>query len=235
MFSIRSGSARLPVAPLATLATLAVLATAWAASAHVCARPIVMTMSGGGMAGMAMSGDMPGMDMASGAMPMLQMPGGTVMLCPVVAALIALSTLLGAWAIVTAARDPHRALTALLLVRVLARLPLLRTFGALVGAGGLAVAAIVAVDGHASFSLPLLVTLVLLLAGTSLAAAIGSVAVSRFVLAWCARVLVAIRAAIAQRPGGFRALRRRAARALHAALVAIAFGRGLRAPPLPAH
>ena len=118
MGSPRSGS-RVPVAPLAALFTLAVLAIAWVASAHVCARPIVVSMSGASM---------PGMDMGSMPMATAQTPFGTVTICPVVLGLIALSTLLAAWAIVTGWRDRHRALTLTVLARTLARLPVLRTF-----------------------------------------------------------------------------------------------------------
>jgi hypothetical protein len=218
-----------PIAPLAALFTLAVLAMAWAASAHVCARPLVMDMSGMSMA------TMPGMDMASGTMPMLQTPAGSVMLCPVVVGLIVLSTLLGAWSIVTASRDRHRTLTLTLLVRALARLPVLRTFGALVAAGALAIAAIVAVDGHGAFSLALAVTLAALLGGIAIGATIASLVLARCILALCARLLIAVIGAIAERRTAGRTWNRRSMRAPRACVVAIVSGRGLRAPPLPAH
>jgi hypothetical protein len=215
---------------------------AWVASAHVCARPIVLSMPAGAsmprmdMPGMDMSGmDMSGMDMASGSMPMLRTPAGTMMLCPVVVGLIALSALLGTWAIVTACRDRHRALTLRVLMRALAQLPVVRTFGALAGAGGLAIAAIVAVDGHGSFGPALVVTLTFILAGISLGATIASLVLARCITALYARLLIAVAGAIAARRGPQRAFRLPAPCPPHAAVVAITFGRGLRAPPPPAH
>jgi len=167
------------------------------------------------------------------AMPMMDTPVGTVMICPVVLGLIGLSVLLAGWALVAAWRDRHRALTLAVLVRTLARLPVLRSFAALALGGGLAIAAIVAVDGGTSFSLSLGLTLALVLAGISIGATLGSLAVARAIVALCARLIVAIAGAIAERrstPGFARSLRRRP---LHAPVVALAFGRGLRAPPLP--
>ena len=220
MISVRSGSSRVPLAPLAALFAFAVLAMAWVASARVCARPIAMN---------AMSTSMP--------MPMpMAMPAGTAMICPVVVGLIVLSTVLAAWAIVTVSRDRRRASTLTGVVRALARLPVLRTFGALVAGGGVAIAAIVAVDGGVAFDPSLCAMLALTLAGISIATTLTALVVARCVVALCVRLLVAIAGAIGERRGAVRAFRRRALRAAHASVVAIATGRGLRAPPLlPAH
>ena len=211
MTSVRSGSSRVPLAPLAALFAFAVLAMAWVASARVCARPIAMD---------AMS---------------MPMPAGPAMICPVVVGLIVLSTVLAAWAILTVSRDRQRAATLTGVLRALARLPVLRTFGALVAGGGVAIAAIVAVDGGVAFDPSLCAMLALTLAGISIAATLAALMFARCVIALCARLLVVIAGAIAQRRGAVR-VRRRALRAAHASVVATATGRGLRAPPLlPAH
>jgi hypothetical protein len=225
MGSPRGGS-RVPVAPLAALFTLAVLAIAWVASAHVCARPIVVSMSGASM---------PGMDMGSMPMATAQTPFGTVTICPVVLGLIALSTLLAAWAIVTGWRDRHRALTLTVLARTLARLPVLPTFVALAASGGLAIGTIVAVDGGVALSLALCATLAAILAGVSIVATLCSLALARVILALCERLIVALACAIGERVAGARSLGTIAFRPVSIASFPLSFGRGLRAPPLPAH
>jgi hypothetical protein len=251
MISIRSGSTRVPLAPLAALFALAVLAMAWIASSSICARPIVVHLTGAAssatmpmdMSGMDMSGmdmshmDMSHMDMAGdmGAMPMMKTPAGSVMICPVVLGLIGISTLLAGWALIAAWRDRDRTLTLAVLVRALARLPVLRTFAALSLAGGLAIAAIVAVDGGTTFSLSLGVMLAFVLSGISIAATLCSLVAARAIVALCARLIVVIVGAIAERRTAARFARSLRRRPLHAPVVALAFGRGLRAPPLPAH
>jgi len=246
MISIRSGSTRVPLAPLAALFALAVLAMAWIASSSICARPIVVHLTGAAssatmpmdMSGMDMSHmDMPHMDMAGdmGAMPMMKTPAGSVMICPVVLGLIGISTLLAGWALIAAWRDRDRTLTLAVLVRALARLPVLRTFAALALAGGLAIAAIVAVDGGTTFSLSLGVMLAFVLSGISIAATLCSLVAARAIVALCARLIVVIAGAIAERRTAARFARSLRRRPLHAPVVALAFGRGLRAPPLPAH
>jgi hypothetical protein len=242
MISIRSGATRVPLAPLAALFAFAVLAMAWVASARVCARPIVVQLTGAASSAtmpMDMSGmDMSHMSMSGGdmnAMPMMNTPVGSVMICPVVLGLIGISTLLAGWALVAAWRDRHRALTLAVLVRALARLPVLRTFAALALAGGLAIAAIVAVDGGTTFSLSLGVMLAFVLAGISIAATLCSLVAARAIVALCARLIVAIAGASAARRTAVRFARSPRRRPLHAPVVALAFGRGLRAPPLPAH
>jgi hypothetical protein len=218
MLSIRSGSARIPVAPLASLFALAVLAMAWVASAHVCARPIVMA-------------SMPGMDMTSMPMPSAQTPFGSVTICPVVLGLIVLSTLLAAWAIVTCRRDPHAAVSYGVLARTLARLPVFPTFVALASSGGLAIGTIVAVDGGVALSLSLCATLAALLAGIALAATLCSLGLARLALALCARLIVTLARAIGERAAPVRASFIAPIRPLPVAAFPIAFGRGLRAPP----
>jgi hypothetical protein len=241
---LRNGSARAPLAPLAALFSFAVLAMTWVASARVCARPIVVHLCGGAKAGTSMARmDMSGMDMshmdmsgmAMAGMPTVNTPVGSVMICPVVVGLIVLATTLAAWALIAGWRDRHRALTLAVLVRALARLPVLRTFAALSLTGGLAIATIVAVDGGTTFSASLCAFLTILLAGASIAATLCSLAVARCIVALCARLFVAIAGAIAERRVASRTYRALRRRPLHAPVVAIAFGRGLRAPPLPAH
>jgi hypothetical protein len=213
MLSIRSGSARVPVAPLVSLFALFLLAMTWVVSSRICARPVAMAMPMDGM-------------------PMSAMPAGGVMLCPVVVVMIVLSTLAAAWALLAMWRDPHRSLDAANLARMLARLPIVPTVAVLLAGGALGAGAIVAVDGGALLSFSLCATLVASLGAMSLAATLGSLALARFALALCARLLRAVERAIARRPSAtFRyvalAPRVRSVRS------AIDFGRGLRAPPSP--
>jgi hypothetical protein len=204
------------------------------ASTRICARPVVVQLCGGAKAALAMSQmNMPGMDM--GTMPTMATPVGSVMICPVVMGLIVLSTVLAAWSLFTAWHDRHRVVTLTRLVRVLARLPVVRTFASLALAGGLAIATIVAVDGGTTPSLALALTLTVLLAAISIAATLGSLAIARCIVALCARFIVAIAGAIAERRAAARSYRSLRRRPFHATLVALVFGRGLRAPPLPAH
>ena len=201
-----------PLAPLAALFALAVMATAWVASTRICAHPIAMQMDNA----------------------MLPMPAhGAVMLCPVVVGLIVLSTLLSAWALVTGWRDRHRALTLTVITRVLARLPMMQTFAALAAAGGIAIGTIVAVDGGSAIDPSLCALLASILAASSLIATFGAVLIARVVLAFCARILLALARAIGERRAVARAIRRR--RALPHRFYSITFGRDLRAPPPPAH
>jgi hypothetical protein len=232
MISFRSGATLAPLAPLAALFAFAVLAMAWVASARVCARPLLVHL-----AGAASSANMP-MDMSQigmSAMPTMSTPAGGVMICPVVLGLIVLSTLLAGWALIAAWRDRHRAVTLAMLVRALAHLPVLRTFAALALTGGLAIAAIVAVDGGTTYSLSLGLVLALVLAGISIAATLCALIVARAIVALCARLIVAIAGAIGERSSALRFARSLRRRPLHAPVVSLAFGRGLRAPPLPAH
>jgi hypothetical protein len=231
---MRFGPSRVPLAPLAALFTFTVLAIAWVASAHLCTRPIVVQLCGGGA--MTMDGSaMPGMAATTMPMAMAHTPFGDVMVCPVVLGLIVLSAALGTWAIVSGWRDPDRLLSLTVLVRSLARLPVLRTFALLAGGGGLAMGTIVAVDGHTALSLSLCATLALILAGISSVATLCSVAIARLVVAFCTRLIVALARAIAYRRPRPALSCRVAARPPQAAVVPTAFGRGLRAPPLPAH
>ncbi len=165
---------------------------------------------------------------------MMPMPmHGAVMLCPVVVGLIALSTLLSAWALVTGWRDRHRALTLAVMMRTLARLPVMRTFGALAAAGGIAIGTIVAVDGGSAIDPSLCAVLASILAAASLVATFGAVLIARVVLAFCARIFLAFVRSVGERRSATRAIRR--PRALPHRFRSITFGRGLRAPPLPAH
>jgi hypothetical protein len=237
MISIRSGAMRVPLAPLAALFAFAVLAMAWVASARICARPIVVHLCGA-KAAASMPMDMSSMTMSAAdmsAMPMMSTPVGSVMICPVVLGLIVIATLLAGWALIAAWRDRHRALTLTVLVRALARLPVLRTFAVLAIAGGLAIAAIVAVDGQTSFSLALGLVLACMLGGISILATLCSLIAARAIVALCARLIVVIAGAIADRRIAARFTRNLRRRPLHAPVVSLAFGRGLRAPPLPAH
>jgi hypothetical protein len=224
MHANHSGS-RIPVAPFAALFALAVSAIAWVGSAHVCARPMVV----------AMPGSMAGMDMGSMPMATAQTPFGAVTICPVVLGLIVLSTALAAWAIAAGWRDRHRAVTLTVLARTLARLPVLHTFVALAASGGLAIGTIVAVDGGVALSLPLCATLAGILAGISIVATLCSLALARLILALCARLILALARAIDERLTASLASSAADVRPLSIASFPLSFGRGLRAPPLPAH
>ena len=216
--SVRNGCARVPLAPLAALFALAVLAIAWVAQSSICTRPIVFPAAAGAMSGM---------DMAA--------PHDAVMICPVVLALIVISAVLAAWTLVAARRDTQRALTSALLVRALARLPVMRTFAVLAGGGGVAVGSIVAIDGHGPIGLALCASLAAMSAAVALAATLGALVIARAILECARRLFVALFVAIAERQPG-RAIAAARRRPLLRPLVrSLSGGRGLRAPPFPAH
>ena len=170
------------------------------------------------------------------AMPMtMTSPGSGVMICPVVLALIVLAAALSAWALAAASRDRHRAVTGAVLVRALSHLPVLRTFATLALAGGLAIASIVAIDGHSVLDPALCGTLAFLLAGTAVVATLAAIALARTVLAFCRRLILALAIAIGERRRAIRARRTLRAIPAPAAVFPVMYGRGLRAPPLPAH
>ncbi len=168
-------------------------------------------------------------------MPTAQTPLGNLTICPVVVGLILIATLLSAWAIIAGWRDRHRVLTLTVLTRTIATLPVMRTFVALAASGGLAIGTIVAVDGDVALSLSLCATLALILAGISILATLAALAIARFVVALCVRFIVALSRAIGERNGCDRRASMVAVRPLPVAPFPIAFGRGLRAPPLPIH
>jgi MFS family permease len=167
---------------------------------------------------------MPGMDMSAGA--------GAMMICPMVLGLIVTSALLALAAIVTYARDPHRALQSRTLANALAQLPPARTAIALLGGGTSAVAAMMWLE-HSAPALPECALLVALLVLCSSIATLCAIVAGRMALALGRRLVLAIVAAIA---GAAQAAAPRAQSfaplvAASHAVPLLASGRGLRAPP----
>ena len=213
--------------PLTALIACAVTALVLAAQAGLafCNARIAIPLPAADVPGMA---DMPGM-----AMPSVAAGGQTLMICPVVLALIVSSALFAALALVALWRDPHGDLARRGVVRALAALPPLRTAGALAVLGAVAVATMLAVDRAAPPALPACFALAGLLAACSAGAVLLSMAAGRVALALGRRIMLAVVAALALRPAPAApiALQLVPRTCGPRAASPLAAGRGLRAPP----
>ncbi len=215
----------LPLAALTAIAVTALVLAAQAGLAFCNARVALPMPAMGGMSGMDA---MPGMPM-----PAIAAGSHTVMICPVVLALIVSSALLAALALVALWREPHGGPARRGVVRALAGLPPVRTTVTLVVLGAAAVATMLALDHAAPPALPACFALAGLLAAGSAAAVAVSLAAGRLALALGRRMFVAIAAALALRPapGAPLALRLAPCTCGPRAASPLAAGRGLRAPP----
>jgi hypothetical protein len=128
-------------------------------------------------------------------------------------------------------RDGHRTVTTAVLLRTLARLPVVPAFVALALTGAAAIAAIVAVDGGVPFDMALVATLATIVAGIALGAVLASLALARLILAFCERLAVALALALGDARCVPVRVHRPVAVPLRTGVLATASGRGLRAPP----
>ncbi|HEV8021510.1 MAG TPA: hypothetical protein VGP41_09630 [Candidatus Lustribacter sp.] len=174
---------------------------------------------------------MPGMDMSSMAGP----DGMTsMMICPVVLALLAASVLLAAATLAMWWRDPHRALTQRKIVRALAELPPARTMAGIALAGGCAVVAMLWLERSGTPELPNCILAIVLLAACSLCATLCAILAGRVALALGRRLMLAIAAVIDAVEGHSAPRYRRFAPVVVGSndFPLLAAGRGLRAPPV---
>jgi hypothetical protein len=166
------------------------------------------------------------------AMPGMDTGYHSVLICPVVLALIGASALLTAAAGGMLWNDPHRAATQRAIVRALAHLPPAPTAGALALAGGTAVAAMLWLERSTPPALPICALLVALLLVCSLSAALFGIVAGRIALALGRRLILAIVTAVAAAGAATPAtLRVVPVVAGGHAVPLLSSGRGLRAPP----
>jgi hypothetical protein len=163
-----------------------------------------------------------------------EMGGREITICPVVLGLVVVSALLAAGAIVVLWRDRQRALAWRGFVHALSHLPIGRTAGVLMLAGGIALASMIVCDGDGLPPLPAGALLAALLAACSFGAALLSIAAAHIAIALAQRVILAVATGIARgRDTGPVRITRFIVPVLRlegAALLAA--GRGLRAPPV---
>ena len=206
-----------------TLAALALLAIVLAAQAGLafCTKRVVIPTPG--------MDDMP--DMPAGAMPPMH---HELLVCPIVLILIIASGVLAAAAIFALWTDPHRGLTQRTLARAVSEVRVLPTASFVGISAGVAVAAMIMVDGAGIPSATTCTFLVALLFAGALLAVAVSVVFARVALALGVRLLVAIVSAIGRRTASAGPVDQRFSP--HgiptAALDPVAAGCGLRAPPI---
>jgi hypothetical protein len=209
-----------PLLALASLTITALVVTAQTGVAF-CNRRIDVPMP-----------DMAGMSIASNAAvgPMIMTHG--IMICPIVLALICLTSVLAAATVVIISRDPHRALSARLTLLSLSRLPRRRTAVTLATLAIFALTVISLADGHGPPSIEACAALLgIVLTGASLATAFSFYA-ARVIITLSTRLYFAIAAYFELRDCTHSLVVPNRTRLPVAKVRLVSRCRGLRAPPI---
>jgi hypothetical protein len=178
--------------------------------------------------GMSMR-DMPGMDMSTLAMP----AGGAISLCPVVLALTIAAVLMTLNAAVWLLLDPESAAASRSLAGFVVRLPFATTCASIFALGAGGVGTMMAIDGNEPAGVAGWLSLLGIVLGTAIAAAIIAVGLGRCVIALTRRIALAFERELFIVSRAFMEYvgTRYRAVAVRPYIPVLAACRGLRAPP----